>query len=252
MRIVLFSIFGYNVYSHGVFFVLAMVIAGYLFYRLATKEQLQTDKFLLNCIITIIVGVIASRILFYFLNLKYYINLYQIAEIWQGGLVSFGGFIFGGITFLLLLRAQKEKISQWINLAGIVFPLSIAIGRIGCVLAGEVGIRYYGPFAYYYRFPVTAFEIYLCLAIFAINFSLYLYAKKYLVDYVLLFLFISLYSFFRIFIDAYRADPDLISGINLSQLTSFIIFAISFFTFGIYYIIKAKRHTALPQTNITQ
>jgi len=238
MRIVLFSIFGYNIYSHGVFFVLAMIVASYFYFRLAEKERLPTTKFLLNIILAIIVGVIASRILFYFMNLKYYTNLYQMAKIWQGGLVSFGGFIFGGLTFLLLIRAQKENVGKWLNLAGIAFPLGIAIGRIGCVLAGEVGKRYYGPFAYFYHFPVTAFEIYLCLAIFAINFSLYLYAKKYIIDYFLFFTFVMLYSFFRIFIDAYRSDPNLIIGINLSQLTSFIIFVLSFFIFGIYYMKK--------------
>lgn len=238
MRIVLFSVLGYNIYSHGVFIVLGMAASGYLFYRLAKKENLPTEKFLLNIITSIIVGIIASRVLFYFINLKYYTNLYQIVEIWQGGLVSFGGFIFGGLTLLLLLRLQKENIAHWLNLAGIAFPLGIAMGRIGCVLAGEVGKRYYGTFAYFGHFPVTAFEIYLCLAIFAINFFIYLYAKKFLIDYFLFFSFVSLYSLFRIFIDSYRMDQKLVIGINSSQLTSFIILIIAFFSFGIYYVKK--------------
>jgi len=241
MRIVLFSVFGYNVYSHGVFLVLGMAIAAFLLYRLAEKEKLPVNKFLFNIITSVIVGVIASRILFYFINLKYYTNLYQLVEIWQGGLVSFGGFIIGGFTFLFLLRQQKEKIASWLDLAGIAFPLGIAVGRIGCVLAGEVGKRYYGPLAYYYHYPVTAVEIYLCLAIFAINLLLYSYAKKYLTDYVLFFSFVTLYSFFRIFIDAYRTDANLIIGINLSQLTSLIIFVIAFFSFGIYFVRRKLR-----------
>lgn len=242
MRIVLFSIFGYNIYSHGVFFVLAMLAAGYLYFRLALKEKLQTNHFLFNLVTSIVVGVVASRILFYFLNLKYYSSFYQVVEIWQGGLVSFGGFIFGGLAFLLLLRAQRERVAPWLDLAGIVFPLAIAIGRIGCVLAGEVGIRYFGPFAYYNHFPVTGFEVYLGLLIFAVNFWLYLHARKYLIDYFLFFNFIALYSFFRIFIDGYRADKSLIIGINLSQLTSLIIFVIAFLAFGVYYLRRKAGH----------
>jgi len=242
MRIVLFSIFGYNIYSHGWFFVLAMIIAGYLYYRLALKEKLPTKHFLFNIIASIVIGIVASRILYYLLNLKYYTSFSQVVEIWQGGLVSFGGFIFGGLTFLILLRAQRERAAPWLDLAGIVFPLAIAIGRIGCVLAGEVGIRYYGALAYYSHFPVTAFEIYLGLLIFAINFSLYLYARKYLFDYFLFFNFIALYSFARIFIDGYRADKALIIGINLSQLTSLLIFVIAFFAFGIYYLKRKAGH----------
>jgi len=242
MRIILFSIFGYNFYSHGVFLTLSIVIPSYLLYLYAKKEGLTTKFFLSNIIISTLVGVFAARVLFYFLNLKFYTSFYQIIEIWQGGLVSFGGFILGGLTFVYLLTKQKEKIAKWIDLAGIFFPLGIAIGRIGCVLSGETGIKYYGAIAYQNHFPVTALEIYLCLAIFIVNFSLYLRAKKYLINYFLFFSFVALYCFFRIFIDKYRADDLLIIGINTSQLTSFLIFLFSSLFFSLYYLRHTKKN----------
>jgi len=236
MRIVLFSIFGYNIYSHGVFLTLALVVGGYLLFRFAKKENANTERFLSNYIISVISALIAARIGFLATNLSLYSNYSDIYKYWQGGLVSFAGFIVGAAVFFLLLKAQKQKIALWLDLASIVFPLAIAIGRIGCVLAGEVGKRYYGTFAYYNHFPVTAFEIYLGLAIFSINLAIYIYARKYLIKYFLFLNFVMLYSLGRAFIDAYRADKSLIIGINLSQLTSFLIFAIAFFVFGIYYI----------------
>jgi phosphatidylglycerol:prolipoprotein diacylglycerol transferase len=241
MRIILFSIFGYNVHSHGVFLTLSIIISSYLLFLYAKKEGLNIKFFLSNIIISTLVGVFAARVLFYFLNLKFYTSFYQIIEIWQGGLVSFSGFILGGLTFVFLLTKQKEKIAKWIDLAGIFFPLGIAIGRIGCVLTGETGVRYYGVFAYQNHFPVTALEIYLCLAIFIINFILYLRAKKYLINYFLFFNFVVLYSFFRIFIDKYRADDLLIIGINASQLTSFLIFFLSSLVFSVYYLRHTKK-----------
>jgi len=235
MKIVLFSLFGINVYSHGVFLTLAMIIGGLLLFRLANKEQLETKNFLYNYVVSLITGVFASRILFYLININSYQNIYQVAEIWEGGLVSFAGFVAGAFAFYLLLKTQKQKILPWFDLTGIVFPLALAIGRIGCVLNGEIGIKSNSIISYYGYAPVAAFEIYLGIAIFIINFSLYLYAKKHLIPYFLIFNFVAFYSFVRIFIDSYRADPSLLIGINLSQLTSLMVFIIAIISFSLYF-----------------
>jgi len=231
MRIVLFSLFGYEIYSHGVFLVLGIVVAGFIMYRLMSKEKLDTTKFVSNIIISVILGIIASRIVFYFMNLYLYDSLYQMLEIWQGGLVSFAGFLFGAIVFVVLLKKQKNEIEPVINLAGVAFPLGIAIGRIGCALNGEVGVKAKSVLAYYGFMPVTAFEIFICSGIFAINFLIYLKFRGKLSKYFLFFLFITLYSFSRIIIDAWRIDPKVFLGLNYSQITSILIFATTLFLY---------------------
>lgn len=236
MRIVLFSIFGYNFYSHGVFFTLAALLSGWIFYRLAKKAGLETKNFLFNIVLSVLVGVVASRILFYLINLKYYQTFWQIVEIWQGGMVSFAGFIAGGLVFVLLLKQQKEKLAPWLDIAAVAFPLAIAIGRIGCALNGEFGIRTASIFATYGVMPVTAFEIFLGAAIFALNFYLYQYQKNKLPKYFLFFNFIAIYSFIRIFIDAYRIDPTLVIGLNISQIASLSIFILTLLIYGYLYL----------------
>jgi len=231
MRIVLFSLFGYEIYSHGVFLVLGIVVAGFIMYRLMSKEKLDTTKFVSNIIISVILGIIASRIVFYFMNLYLYDSLYQMLEIWQGGLVSFAGFLFGAIVFVVLLKKQKNEIEPVINLAGVAFPLGIAIGRIGCALNGEVGVKTKSVLAYYGFMPVTAFEIFICSGIFAINFLIYLKFRGKLSKYFLFFLFITLYSFSRIIIDAWRIDPKVFLGLNYSQITSILIFTTTLFLY---------------------
>lgn len=232
MRIVLFSVFGFNVYSHGVFFTLAIVIAGWIFYRLAKKAGLETKNFLFNLILSVLVGVVASRILFYFINLKYYQSFWQLVEIWQGGMVSFAGFIAGGLVFILLLKQQKENLAPWLDIAGVAFPLAVAIGRIGCTLNGEFGVRTTSIFAVYGVMPITTFEIFLGAAIFALNFYLYQYQRSKLPKYFLFFNFIAIYSFVRIFIDVYRVDPVLVIGLNLSQIASLVIFLLTVLTYS--------------------
>ena len=245
MRIVLFSIFGFNVYSHGVFMVLGMVIGGWLLYRLAKKEGLLVQHFLIDYTTSLIIGILFSRICFYLLNLQSYNSLWEITQIWEGGLISFAGFILGTLTFLFLLLKRKQRISPWLNLSGIIFPLAIAIGRIGCALNGEFGIKTKSILAIYGYMPVTILEIYLGIVIFIFNFYLYQRYKDKLLPNILFLNFITLYSLGRVIIDNWRIDTKLIIGINLSQLVSLIIFIISLITYLLYlyeYQRKMRQH----------
>ena len=239
MKIVLFSIFGFNVYSHGVFLVLAAVVGGWILFRLAKKEKFETKNFFANYLTSVVIGLVASRVLFYLINLKYYQTFWQIVEIWQGGLISFAGFIAGAAAFLLILKKQKQSLEPWVEIAGVVFPLAIAIGRVGCVLNGEFGIRTKSIFAIYGYMPVTLLELLACIVIFVINFYLYLNFRARLPKYLLFFNFAIIYLFTRIFIDTYRIDDALAIGINLSQLTSLVLLVVSILTFG-YLCLKGK------------
>lgn len=195
--------------------------------RLLKKEGIENNDFLFNYSVSVIVGIIASRIAFYLLNFNYYSSFYQLFEVWNGGLTSFAGFIAGFITFLLITNKKNQGIlSSYLDLAGIAFPLGIAIGRIGCVLNGEVGIRTKSIFAYYGHMPVTAFEIFVCSAIFTINFYFYLHFKKRLAKYTLFYNFSLGYLLARIIIDQWRTDPKILLGLNYGQLFSVMLFLV--------------------------
>ena len=227
MRMILFSLFGFDVYSHGVFLVLGIVVAGFFMYRLLTKEKLNRSSFLYHYVASVIFGVVASRVIFYLFNTSLYNSCYQILEIWEGGLVSFAGFIIGGFSFYLLLRKKEREVEPIINLAGVAFPLGIAIGRIGCTLNGEVGIKLKSMIAYYGYMPVTAIEIFTSSLIFVIIFLIYLKFKPKLCRYSLFLLFIIFYSLSRIIIDGWRIDQKIFLGLNFGQLFSIIIFILS-------------------------
>ncbi|MCX6812677.1 MAG: prolipoprotein diacylglyceryl transferase [Candidatus Berkelbacteria bacterium] len=241
MRIILFSIFGLNIYSHGVFLTLAMIIGGWIYFRLLKKSHQETKYFIFDYILSLLVGIIVARIFYYLLNLTHYQTLTQVTEIWQGGIISLPGFIAGGLTFFAMLKIRKFSISVWLDLAGIAFPLAVAIGRIGCVLSGEFGVRTTSIFALYGHMPTTVFEIFLGLTIFAINFYLYLKKSDKLPTYTLFAIFVGLYSFGRILIDAYSIDSNRLGAINLSQMTSTIVFVVVIFSYSFHLIHKKLR-----------
>ncbi len=241
MKIVLFSFLGFNIYSHGVFLTLSMIVSGWLIFRFAKREKLSTKKFLPNYLCALITGIVISRLAYYLVNIGEYRSFFELALIWQGGLISFAGFLAGAAVFLVLLKKQAENLEKWLDITGIVFPLSIAIGRIGCALNGEFGAPTDSFLSYYGVMPTPVLEIYLCLLIFALNITIYKKFSTKILPYFLIFLFVEFYLFGRIFIDSWRLEKNLIIGVNSSQLTSIIIL-LSLTVIYLRYILKKRNY----------
>jgi phosphatidylglycerol:prolipoprotein diacylglycerol transferase len=58
------------------------------------------------------------------------------AEIWNGGLAYYGGFLGALIPSFYLLKRDRFPFWRAADMAGIVVPLGLAFGRMGCLLAG--------------------------------------------------------------------------------------------------------------------
>jgi phosphatidylglycerol:prolipoprotein diacylglycerol transferase len=74
------------------------------------------------------------------------------AEFWNGGLAYYGG-LFAAVAFgLWFLRRERFPVLEGLDLAGMVIPLGLFFGRLGCFLGGCCfGQPYDGPLAV--RFP---------------------------------------------------------------------------------------------------
>jgi phosphatidylglycerol:prolipoprotein diacylglycerol transferase len=83
-------------------------------------------------------ALVGARTLFILVNLEYFLkNPLEIPQIWNGGLVFYGGLIGGSLTFIVIARLRK--LNLW-RLADTVAPgiaLGHAFGRIGCFYAGS-------------------------------------------------------------------------------------------------------------------
>ncbi|MFO0588326.1 MAG: prolipoprotein diacylglyceryl transferase [Polyangiaceae bacterium] len=58
------------------------------------------------------------------------------AKFWAGGLTYYGGFIGASWAAIWLLRRDKFPVWKACDMAGIVVPLGLGFGRMGCLLAG--------------------------------------------------------------------------------------------------------------------
>jgi phosphatidylglycerol---prolipoprotein diacylglyceryl transferase len=58
------------------------------------------------------------------------------AKFWAGGLTYYGGFIGASAAAIWLLKRDKFPVWKACDMAGIVVPLGLGFGRMGCLLAG--------------------------------------------------------------------------------------------------------------------
>lgn len=240
---ILFSIGNFNVYTHGVIAVLGIVAASTLIYKLASKRQLDREYFFDNTIFTILFGIIGARLSYFFLYRYQFSSFKEIINLWDGGLVSYGGFIVGGVGYVLLLLKQKQKISSWLDITALGFFLGLFIGRIGDLFAGEYnGIRSSFSIPWIGAnnvVPVSFYEALLCLIIFIIFYNFK--ERKIFFDKpgLIASSSVMLYSFVRFILDFWRTEEQVLAGIAPGQITSLIIFVISF----IFAIVILKRRT---------
>lgn len=223
MTQVLFRLGSINFYTHGFFLVIAMVLAGSLLYYLAKSSKRSTEPIFDLVVFSLLVGVIFARLNYFLLYRAQFASFSDLFRVWQGGLVSWGGFIAGIICFIIILRIYKQPTKPWLDMLGIVGLLGISIGRTGSFLSGEyAGKATSLPWAVSGVHPVTIYEAVILFVAFLLILSLFL--KHKIKQHGIYFFFIILvYSLVRFGLDFLRTDHIYWSGLTLTQLTSAVI-----------------------------
>jgi len=240
-----------NLYSYGFMLALAFTAATLFAARQAGKKGIDRNL-MYDLVLYILVGSIAgARLLFVSLNFAYYqAHPIEIFKLWEGGLVLYGGIVFGFITGIIYLRRARAAVWQIADIIAPALALGIAIGRIGCFLNGccygrvsRWGVRFpatdnppafeeqvrHGliPSAAVRSLPVLPTQLYESLACLVL-FGILLWAGKRQkhFDGYLFWLFIMLYSVQRFFMEGIRYyDDNFFAGpLTVGQLLSACFF----------------------------
>ncbi len=142
----LFRIPGLNlpVYGYGLMLVLGVFAAVELGRHLANRSGINGDHFATIGLLALVSGVAGARISHVLENLQDYTrgdvgvwqNLVHMANLSEGGLTFYGGFLLA--TPVLLIYAKRRKIPLRLG-ADVLAPclmIGLAFGRIGCLLNG--------------------------------------------------------------------------------------------------------------------
>src|SRR5690606_28530031 len=125
------------VYSYGVMLGTSMIAAWYLVMWLGEKREGLSKEVMANCfIVTAIVAIIGSRVLYILTNLEEFSDPRKFFDLRGGGLVAYGGFLGGLLGSWLYLRVKKASLLGWADVVAPTLGTGLGFTRIGCYLYG--------------------------------------------------------------------------------------------------------------------
>jgi phosphatidylglycerol---prolipoprotein diacylglyceryl transferase len=245
-----------NLYAYGAMLALAFVAGTWLAVSRARTRNVPGSA-IYDLVLWILVSSLAgARLLFVIMNFDYYRDhLLDILKLWEGGLVLYGGIVFGFCAAVYFLKKNKLPVWRVVDILAPSLALGVAIGRIGCFLNGccygrlsaRWGVRFPGvdnPPAYEEQLrhgfispaassslpvlPTQLYEAFACL--FIAGLLLFIERRNRYFDGFLFWLFIAFYSVERFFMEGirYYEQNFFIGFLTVSQLISVIFFAVSF------------------------
>ncbi len=237
---------GIKVHSYGLMMALGFLASLAWIRFQAPRVQLPAKKMMDFAFLMIISAIVGSRLVFIFVEWRYYAkHPLDIFKVWEGGLVFFGGLVACMIVAWHYLK--KHRFSFW-PVSDLFMPavaLGHAVGRLGCFAAGCCHGRQCDPRAWYaVVFPnkvgtlappgVPLYPTQLMEA--GAEFLMFAYlawkSQKKAFDGQIFLLYLIIYSVIRISIELFRGDLErgfVIPGIiSTSQFIGLvlIIFAI--------------------------
>lgn len=244
MHPVLFQLGNVTFYTHGFLAVVGIILGSLITYFIASKRNLVCQYYVDYIVFTVLFGIIGARLTYFLLYRDQFQSIIQIIFLWEGGLVSYGGFLLGALAFIMLMKLDKQPIMKWLDAITPGFFFGLFFGRIGDLFAGEysgvaisTSTKLLGGFGI---IPIPLFESILCLLIFL--FGLFVYNKKPELREGLMFsVSFLIYSGARFVIDFWRNDENLVWKLSTGQIFGLILF-ILILGFIIYSSRKRSTH----------
>jgi len=231
-----------TIYSYGFMLAVAFIVATMLAQQKARQFGVNPEKILELAIFIMLFGIIGARIAYVLLNLQDFVKRpFEIFYLHKGGLVFYGGAIFGGVASLFFIKRNKLNGPDLADLIAPYAALGQSIGRIGCLLNGccwgkptDLAWAIVLPQQEGTLHPTQAYESLGVLVIFLI---LVILQDKRVFRGQIFGLYLLFYSMLRFFIEFLRGDNTIVFfSLTFSQIASVIIFIISLF----FYIKMSK------------
>ncbi len=242
----------FNIYTYGLLIAAGYSLGTLWILREAQKDGLNVEAIFDMMIITLVIGICGSRLLFILEYTPDKLTFSDFFSFEQGGLTFYGAIISSFIFELLYLKYRQIPFWRAMDTVGFGLPLGIALSRLGCFFNGCCyGVACTYPWGFQFPaagngtfHPTQIYESICALIIFA----LLQFLRRWRRNYGEAFLAsMALYGFFRFFIEFYRAEnPVVFAGLKLSQLIGIMVIIGSFVAWKI--INSGRKHRILPDT----
>jgi phosphatidylglycerol---prolipoprotein diacylglyceryl transferase len=227
-----FNLGNISISWYGVMFGLGLLLCFILWRKLGIEKGMDKITILELYLVTIVSIFIGCRVFYVvFYDLGYFLsNPLDIFFIWQGGLSSHGGLIFGTLGFYCYCRKKGLDFWKWADIA--IIPMALVTGfiRIGNFLNGELvgritsvswGVDFGDGFL---RHPSQLYEAVKNFFIFGVLFSCRNLSMPRGSFYCS---FIFMFSFLRFFTEFFKEYLVFSSGLTIGQWISLVLSIIS-------------------------
>jgi phosphatidylglycerol:prolipoprotein diacylglycerol transferase len=236
MHPILFQIGPITIYTYGVLVALGIFFGSLILVKLAEREGIDRESVVDVAFWSVLAGLFGARLFFFLYNPQYAKPLYRIFFIWEGGLVWYGGVLFGAITALFLIKKKGIPLWKFADVVSIALSVGLGFGRIGCTMSGCCyGKECHSPFSITFKdshsaapvgIPLCPTQPLSALANFLIAALLYVFYRKWRkADGQVFALYLVLYGIFRFFVEFLRATPKEILGLSNNQVISLVMVA---------------------------
>ncbi len=255
MHPILLEIGSLRLYTYGLFLAIGFITAIWFTKRNARLYGI-SDQTVSDLFFTILVSaILGARFLYVIINFDdYKANPLEIFQIWNGGLVFFGGFIFATLASVIFLRIKQMDIWKTGDILAPGLALGHSVGRFGCLFAGCC----YGktcdlPIALTFTHPDSLAPLHLPLH----PTQLYMVASNFLLFLILLAIqkrkrfngmvflsYVMLYSIFRAVVEYFRGDFRGDFFFEFLSMSQGIGLVVSFVALGILIVKLRKGHVS--------
>lgn len=217
----------------GTLVAIGLAVALFLGFNESKRRSLNPDYFLSMSLWAILTALVFSRVFYVVLFWNDYShNLPAAFEVWNGGMVAYGGVIGALLAMYCYSKIRKIDFLGYLDVVALVFPAGYAIGRIGChLIRDHMGKITDVPWGFVVspgiaRHDTAIYSILVGLVLFVIFWPL---RKKAFQTGTLTVLVAFLYAGTRFIIDNFRAedivgsDPRFL-GLTISQYISAFVF----------------------------
>ncbi|MDX1566593.1 MAG: prolipoprotein diacylglyceryl transferase [Longimicrobiales bacterium] len=128
---------GFTVNSFGVMLYLAFVVGGFIWQAELNRKELSGERVWDLVLLALFGGLVGAKLYWVLWNYEQ-LSADPMGTIFSGaGLTWYGGFVVGLAAVWVGLRKMKLPLGPSLDGMAVALPISIAIGRVGCFLAGD-------------------------------------------------------------------------------------------------------------------
>jgi phosphatidylglycerol:prolipoprotein diacylglycerol transferase len=243
---------------YSLMIMLGVIVGTWLSSRMAERRGISADDVYGAALWIVVGGIVGARLAHVIDRFDYYrINPDKILAVYEGGLAIWGGLIAGGLAGWAYARRNNIPFWPLADSVSIGAIAGQAIGRIGCIINGDVagkptngdwGFVYTNPGALlprpeYFNTPTQPYPLYemVCdLVIFGV--LLFLFRRR-LFDGAVFLTYCVLYSLVRFFLTYVREEEVWLFGLQQAQVLSIVVVVVAAY---LYLYLRGRQGRVRP------